>query len=132
MERSWHSPLNKSVRPLRIDHVCNTLSNPVLQSMVLSLKSLPVNVSSELLSNFIENSELFTEHVDKKLLVVSEKEIGSYLLEQVLITLSDDRFEEIFSLHFKGKLLHMATSPIGNFVLQRLIKSSRNKKQVAI
>jgi hypothetical protein len=60
--------------------------------------------------------------------VVSE--VGSHLVEQFLVVVSDEQFDRTYQQFMRGHSLEMAQHPIANFVLQKLISQSRTKEQV--
>lgn len=116
--------------PKLSDHVHNNLSNPILQTIVLCLGSLDSAASVDLFRRLLSNAEIFPAAPENGLSENLKHEIGSRLVEQLLMTAPEKIYKKIWRKHFKGRLTDIAKDPVANFVLQKLIIHARNDEQL--
>ncbi|KAI8895550.1 armadillo-type protein [Globomyces pollinis-pini] len=96
------------------------VANPVLQLLV-AIPGTGKGLVGVLLSG--TNAEEFI----KKLI---ENQVGSHLMEKIILYASAEQYKVLYKSFFRSKLLNLCNHNVGNFVVQKVIECVHKEKQL--
>ncbi|CAG5117648.1 unnamed protein product [Candidula unifasciata] len=110
------------------DHLSDPSYCPVLQTLLLILHKTSPEEYRSLVKLILDKSCVSPNHeeadvndVSKRLPLIVQNEVGSYLIELIISLAAADELRELYEQIFKGKLIYFAVHPIANYVLQKFL-----------